>query len=329
MKQAVLEKYGQPEDVVRCVDVPDVGAPGAGEVVFDVLAFPINPADVSMCKGNYRLRPTLPATPGAECIGRVTAVGAEVSGITPGDLVVNLQRENWAQKRRVKADDLLPVPANVDVRQGAMLRINPATALLLLSDVVALKPGDWVIQNVANSAVGRLVIRLAKARGLKTMNVVRRESLFTELQALGADACAVDGPDLPAMVKEKTVGAPIRLGLDAVSGRATARLSSCLGEGGVVCNYGSMTGEDPVMSRASLSGNGQSLVGFILGRALATRTLAQVRALYANLGEQVARGTLSAPVEKVYPIEEIKAALTHAQRGERTGKILVAPNGAL
>jgi trans-2-enoyl-CoA reductase len=329
MKQAVLDKYGPPEEGVRCADVPDVGPPGSGEVVFDVLAFPINPADVSMCRGSYRLRPTLPATPGAECLGRVTAVGGGVSHVKAGDLVVNLQRENWAQKRRVKADDVIPVPAGIDVLQGAMLRINPATALLLLSDVVDLKPGDWVIQNVANSAVGRLVISLAKARGIKTVNVVRRESLFAELAALGADACVVDGPELAEMVKEKTGGGAIRLGLDAVSGRATARLSMCVGEGGAVCNYGSMSGEDPVMSRSSLIGNGQKLVGFILGRALSTRTLAQVRAIYADLGAQVAKGTLSAPVEKVYPIEEIKAALVHAQRGERTGKILVAPNGRI
>jgi mitochondrial enoyl-[acyl-carrier protein] reductase / trans-2-enoyl-CoA reductase len=329
MKQAVLEKYGQPEDVVRCVDGPDVGAPGPGEVVFDVLAFPINPADVSMCRGSYRLQPTLPATPGAECLGRVTAVGAGVSHVGLGDLVVNLQRENWAQRRRVKGDDVLPVPAGIDVRQGAMLRINPATAQLLLSDVVDLQPGDWVIQNVANSAVGRLVITLARARGIKTMNVVRRESLFAELTALGADACAVDGPDLAEAVKARAGGGRIRLGLDAVSGRATARLSACVGEGGVVCNYGSMSGEDPVMPRASLIGNGQSLVGFILGRALATRSLAQVRALYADLGRQIANGTLSAPVEKVYSIDDIKSALVHAQRGERTGKILVAPNGPI
>jgi NADPH:quinone reductase-like Zn-dependent oxidoreductase len=327
MKHAVLEKYGPPEEGVRCADGPDVGAPGAGEVVFEVLAFPINPADISMCRGSYRLRPALPATPGAECLGRITAVGAGVSGVKPGDRVVNLQRENWAQRRRVKADDVIPVPSGIDVLQGAMLRINPATALLLLADVVDLKPGDWVVQNVANSAVGRLVIRLARARGIKTVNVVRRESLFAELSALGADACVVDGPDLAAMVKERTGGAPIRLGIDAVSGQATARLSACVGEGGVVCNYGSMSGEDPVMSRASLVGNGQTLRGFILGRALATRTLGEVRALYADLADQVARGTLSAPVEKVYPIEDIKTALVHAQRGERTGKILVAPNG--
>ena len=329
MKQAVLERYGQPEDVVRCVEAPDVGAPAAGEVVFDVLAFPINPADVSMCRGSYRLRPTLPATPGAECIGRVSAVGAGVTHVRVGDLVINLQRENWAQRRRVKGDDVIAIPAGIDVRQGAMLRINPPTALLLLADIVALKPGDWIIQNVANSAVGRLVIRLARARGVKTMNVVRRESLFAELRALGADACVVDGPDLAEAVRAQTGGAPIRLGLDAVSGRATARLSSCVGEGGVVCNYGSMSGEDPVMARSALTGSGQTLVGFILGRGLATRSLAQIRAIYADLAEQVLKGVLSAPVEKVYPIEEIAAALTHAQRGERTGKILVAPNGMI
>jgi len=327
MKQAVLERYGQPEDVVRCVEAPDVGAPAAGEVVFDVLAFPINPADVSMCRGSYRLRPTLPATPGAECVGRVSAVGVGVTHVRAGDLVINLQRENWAQRRRVKGDDVIAIPAGIDVRQGAMLRINPPTALLLLSDIVALKPGDWIIQNVANSAVGRLVIRLARARGVRTMNVVRRESLFAELRALGADACVVDGPDLAETVRAQTGGAPIRLGLDAVSGRATARLSSCVGEGGVVCNYGSMSGEDPVMARSALTGSGQTLIGFILGRGLATRSLAQIRAIYADLGEQVLKGVLSAPVEKVYPIEEIKAALAHAQQGERGGKILVAPNG--
>jgi NADPH:quinone reductase-like Zn-dependent oxidoreductase len=329
MKQAILERYGKPEDSVRCAETPDVGAPAAGEVVFDVLAFPINPADISMCRGGYRLRPTLPATPGAECLGRVTAVGAGVTHVSVGDLVINLQRENWAQRRRVKGDDVIPVPPTIDVLQGAMLRINPPTALLLLTDIVPLKTGDWVIQNVANSAVGRLMIRLAQARGIKTVNVVRRESLFAELNPLGADACVVDGPDLAERVKTLTGGASIRLGLDAVSGQATARLSACVGEGGVVCNYGSMSGEDPVMSRAALTGNGQTLVGFILGRGLATRSLAQIRAIYADLGEQVLKGVLSAPVEKVYPIEEIRSALAHAQRGERSGKVLVAPNGQL
>jgi trans-2-enoyl-CoA reductase len=325
VKQVLIDRYGAPEEVARCAEVPDVGAPAAGEVVFDVLAFPINPADVSFCRGTYRLRPTLPATPGAECVGRVTAVGPGVTHVKPGDLVINLQRENWSQRRRVRADDVIAIPPGMDLHQAAMLRINPPTALLLLTDIVALKPGDWIVQNVANSAVGRLVIRLARARGVRTVNVVRRQALFAELTALGADACVVDGPDLGEAVRRQADGAPVRLGLDAVSGRATARLSACLSDGGVVCNYGSMSGEDPVMSRGALTSGGQRLVGFILGRGLATRSLEQVRALYADLGRQVLDGTLTAPVEKVYPIEDIKAALAHAQRGERSGKILVTP----
>lgn len=329
MKQVVLERYGAPADAVRCVESPDPGAPAPGEVVFDVLAFPINPADLSMCRGTYRLRPPLPAGIGAECVGRVTAVGDGVALVNAGDLVINLQRENWTQRRRVAADDVIAVPPGLDRLQAAMLRINPPTAWLLLTDLVELRPGDWIIQNVANSAVGRFVIRLARGRGVRTVNVVRREALGAELAPLGADVCVVDGPDLADRVKAATGGASIRLGLDAVSGQATARISTCVGERGVVCNYGSMSGEDPVMPRSKLIGEGQSLVGFILGRALAPRSRAQVRAIYAELAEQVRAGLLTAPVEQIYPIEEIRAAVAHAEQGGRRGKILVTPNGAV
>ena len=94
MKKVEIAAYGQPEIVAECVEAPDPGAPGPGEIVFDVLAFPINPADLSFCRGSYRLKPPLPATPGAECVGRVTTVGAGVADLKPGDLVINLEREN-------------------------------------------------------------------------------------------------------------------------------------------------------------------------------------------------------------------------------------------
>ena len=148
MKKIEITAYGAPEAVASCIEVPDVDVPGPGEVVFDVLAFPINPADVSFCRGSYRLRPELPATPGAECVGRVAAVGSGVMQIRPGDLVLNMQRENWVQRRRIRAEDAIPIPSGLDPAQAAMVRINPATALLLLEDHVALAPGDWVIQDV-------------------------------------------------------------------------------------------------------------------------------------------------------------------------------------
>jgi NADPH:quinone reductase-like Zn-dependent oxidoreductase len=329
MKKVEITAYGAPEQVAHCVEAPDVGRPGPSEIVFDILAFPINPADLSLCRGNYRLRPPLPATPGAECVGRVVAVGPGVTHVKPGELVVNMQRENWAQRRRIKAEDAIPLPSGLDVAQAAMLRINPATALLLLEDHVALKPGDWVIQNVANSAVGRHLIALAKQRGVRTVNVVRRDDVGAELTALGADVVLVDGPDLAAHAHDAVGGAPIRLGIDAVSGTACKRISDCVADGGVVVSYGSMSGEDLVMSRPALSFRGVSLTGFNLGRGLAKRSPEQVRAIYADLAIKLRDGVLNAPVEATYPIEQIKEALAHAQRGGRNGKVLVLPNGPL
>src|SRR6202011_2574356 len=210
MKKIEITAYGAPEAVASCIEVPDVGVAGPGEVVFDVLAFPINPADVSFCRGSYRLRPPLPAIPGAECVGRVAAVGSGVTQGRPGDLVVNMQRENWVQRRRVRGEDAIPIGSGLDPAQAAMLRINPATAQLLLEDHVDLAPGDWVIQDVANSAVGRHLIVLAKARGIRTANVVRRDDVAGELRALGADVVLKDGPDLAERAPAAPRGGPHR-----------------------------------------------------------------------------------------------------------------------
>jgi NADPH:quinone reductase-like Zn-dependent oxidoreductase len=329
MKQVLIERYGTPWEVARCAEVPDVGEPAADEVVFDVLAFPINPADMWFCRGSYRLKPPLPATPGAECVGRVAAVGTNVRHVRPGDLVINLQRENWAQRRRVKGDDAIPLPAGIDLRQAAMVRINPPTALLMLSDFVDLKGGEWVIQNVANSAVGRLLIVLAHQRGLRTVNVVRRPELVAELKALGADLVIVDGDDLAQRVAVETGDARIMLGVEAIGGAATGRLANCLATDGTLVHYGSMSGRNPEVDRSNFIYRGVKLTGFMLGRFIARRSAQKIREIYADLAQQVMAGKLSAPVDSVYPIEGIKDALAHADKSGRDGKILVSPNGPI
>ena len=114
-----------------------------------------------------------------------------------------------------------------------------------------------------------------------------------------------------------------------MSGAATKRIADCVGDGGVVASYGSMSGEDPVMSRAAMSFRGVTLSAFNLGRGLAKRTPEQVRALYADLAAKVRDGVLKAPVDSLYPIADIGRALVRAQEGGRDGKVLVLPNGPL
>jgi NADPH:quinone reductase-like Zn-dependent oxidoreductase len=84
MKQVVIDRYGAPEDVAACAEVPDVGAPAAGEVVFDVPPLPDQSGGRLVLQG-----PLSPAGPardtGRRVHRRVTAVGAGVSHVKPGD----------------------------------------------------------------------------------------------------------------------------------------------------------------------------------------------------------------------------------------------------
>ena len=329
MKKAILDSFGDPGRVIRCVEAPDPGPPAADEVVFDVLAHPINPADLNLLAGRNPIHPPLPITPGAECIGRVTAVGAAVTDLKPGDRVINLQRENWVQKRRVKAIDAIKVRDDIPVAQAAMLRINPPTALLLLEDVVQLKAGDWVIQNGANSAVGKILIGLAKDKGLRTVNVVRRIGLASMLKAWGADHVIEDGPDLAARIAAAIDGEKVRYAIDCVGGDAVSRLADAVADGGTVCNYGGLSGEDCRMSPHALIYRGLNLTGFLLGRFFAKRDRAQIVAIYDRLAERIKQGRIDVPVERIYPIEQIADAVAHAAAYKRAGKILVAPNGAI
>jgi NADPH:quinone reductase-like Zn-dependent oxidoreductase len=150
-----------------------------------------------------------------------------------------------------------------------------------------------------------------------------------ELKALGADIVVVDGDDLAQRVAKAVGDAAIRLGVEAIGGRATGRIVDCVGTDGTVVHYGSMSGEDPKVTRNNFIYRGVKLTGFMLGRFLAKRSPEEIREIYARLAAQVVAGKLKAPVDTVYPIEKIKEALAHADKGGRNGKILVSPNGAI
>ena len=196
MKAIQIEAYGNPAEVVKVVDLPDVGAPGAGEVVIEVEASPINPYDLLLIAGRYGYRPRLPTIVGTEGVGRVVAVGAGVKHLKEGDrTLVPFLHPTWAERVKTDAPWLRPLPPG-DINQFAMMGVNPPTAYLLLTDILKLPRGSWVLQNGANSGVGRATVAIAKALGLRTVNVVRRDAVVAEMKVLGGDVVLVDGPDL-------------------------------------------------------------------------------------------------------------------------------------
>jgi NADPH:quinone reductase-like Zn-dependent oxidoreductase len=327
MKIARFSSFGRPDLVVECVDIAEPPARQADEVALEVLAFPINPADLLTIEGMYASRPPLPAIPGAECVARVVAVGGSVADVRAGDLVIPLDRENWVQRKVSKASRLIKVPADVDPLQAAMLKVNPPTAYLMMTKYVQLAPGDWLVQTAANSGVGHCLIQLAKAEGFRTINVVRREGLADGLLALGADVVLVDGPDLAQRITASTGGAPIRLAIDAVGGSQIVRFGDALADEATVLNYGRLSGENPQLSGHQCVFKRLVLTGFWLVPWLQKLPRQEIAALYAGLAGRMTAGTLRIAVEKTFPIEEIKQAVALAHAYRRGGKVLVTPNG--
>lgn len=321
-----MDRPGAPEEVIRVADAAEPGPPGPHQALLELVASPIHPADLLTIAGMYATSPgPMPKVPGKEGLGKVLAVGNLVKHLKPGDLTPVLLANDgvWQERHLLDAESLVALPPGGDVLQYAMGFANPATALLLLREVVPLELGDWVIQNAANSSVGQYLIQIARRKGIRTINVVRREGLADKLHELGADAVLTDGPDLPSRVAKLIAGAPLKLAIDAVSGEASARLAACLSQKGVLCNYGMLSGKNVQVSPAALIGTGIVVRGFWLPPAMAALGQEGRANMFGELIAWVASGALKAEVEATYPLERVKDALAHAARGERRGKIFL------
>lgn len=326
MKRAQYAVRGPvPQDVIAAVDFPTPEL-GGGQVLIKVLAAPINPSDVLTLTGQYGMLPPLPAIGGNEGVGDIAALGADVTGLALGQRVLlPVGCGSWSTHVVAEAKRLMPLPNAADPVQLSMLTVNPPTASLLLSEFVDLKPGDWVIQNAANSAVGGYLIQLARSRGLHTVNVVRRDSAIADVRRDGAEIVLVDGPDLAKRVAEATAKASIRLGIDAVGGASTEHLARCLAEGATLVNYGAMSGEPCQVSPGTFVFRDLTLRGFWLAQWFRKATPQQQMALYGDLAKRIASGELHARVHATYDVDHIREAVAAAAEGARSGKIVVTP----
>jgi NADPH:quinone reductase-like Zn-dependent oxidoreductase len=323
MQAVQLQAFGKATDVVKLVDVPDVGAPNPDEVVIATEASPVNGTDFLIIAGRYGYLPPLPSILGVEGVGRVAAVGRNVRHLKEGDrTLMPLLHPAWAERIKTDASWLRPLP-KADVAQLSMLGINPATAYLLLTDIVPLKRGDWVIQNGANSAVGRAVIAIAKTLGIKTVNVVRREELVNEIKSLGGDVVLVEGEELPKRVAAATGKAPIPLAIDMVGDTATLDFLNSIAVNGTIVLYSVMSQKPLVGSAVKLIFSNQSIRGFWLVNWFKTATPDKLAAMYDHLASMIASGAISAPVAETYRFDKFADALALAQK--RGGKVILTP----
>ncbi len=319
MKKVIYEKFGNPAEVLKVVDLPSEPL-SDGQVRVEVLRAPINPSDLIQVSGNYGVKPSLPAVPGNEGLGRI------IEGEGTGQLVLlPAGQGTWVSEIICDPKHLIPLPDG-DLDQLSMLMVNPATAHLLLSDFVDLKPGDWVIQSAANSAVGGYLVQLAKERDINVVNVVRRESAIAGLKDLGADLVLVDGPGLADEVKAAT-GAKMKLAVDAVAGQTFGRLGACLETGGTLVNYGGMSNQPCTIDASAMIFRDIHVRGFWLVNWFERSDKATRMEVYGTLTKAIAKGSLYAPVDRHFSLDDITEAAKYSWAGERKGKVMLAPNG--
>lgn len=318
----VYTTHGNPADVLH-IEQSSWPTAGPGEVVVQMRAAPINPADLNAIEGKYPGRREVPAIPGFEGAGAVVELGADVTRPNKGSTVILPHNiGTWREAVAVKADDLIIVPDGIEPLQAAMLKINPITAWRLLHGYVDLKPGDWLIQNAANSAAGRAVIQIAHELGYKTVNIVRRAELFDELRAEGGDVVLLDDESVREEVKKTVGGAPIRLGLNSVGGDSALRIANTLAPESTMVTFGSMSLQPFKVPTGLLIFKDLRFRGIWINKWYDNATIEERMETFRPLFDMARRGLLKTKVEKAYPLGDFKAAVAHAAQSKRSGKII-------
>lgn len=288
-KCLAISKLGEPKDVLH-LHGHSISPPHSDLLTVRFLASPINPADINQIQGVYPTKPAFTtdlgtsepiAIGGNEGVAEVIAKGGGVKGFEKGDWVIMKKQGfgTWRTHAQTTADNLVLIKNKDGLKpeQVGTVSVNPMTAYRMLKDFVDLQPGQWFIQNGANSGVGRAAIQLGKLWGYKSINVVRKresgmEEMKQDLKSLGADVVVTDqeveSKGFRDQIKELTNGGrePVRLGLNCVGGSLVNSMAKHLAPSSHMVTYGAMSKQPVSLPTGLLIFKNISFDGFWVSR---------------------------------------------------------------
>jgi len=323
MRALVHHEFGDPA-VVLTVEEQPLPQPGPGQVRVRTLLSAIHNHDLRTVRGTYGFKPDLSALAGTEAVGVVDALGAGVDQLEVGQRVATGGTFGvWAEHFVADAAGLIRVPDALPDESAAQLVSMPFSAISLLHSL-DLHAGDWLIQNAANGAVGRMVAQLGKARGINVVGLVRRAAGVDELRAQGIDrVIATDTDDWRATLAEITGGAPLNVGVDSVGGTSAGDVLSALATNGTLVVFGAMASPSVQLASGDLIFKQATVTGF-WGSVVSREMPAEIKGqLFQELMGRVLDGTLTLPVAATFDLDEISAAVAASGEPGRIGKVLL------
>uniref|UniRef100_A0A914C7Y3 Enoyl-[acyl-carrier-protein] reductase, mitochondrial n=1 Tax=Acrobeloides nanus TaxID=290746 RepID=A0A914C7Y3_9BILA len=325
------EQFGDPREVLSLTKVEVKSELAPKEVLVKWYASPVNPLDINKIEGGYVHKPSLPAIGGSEGAGVVEKIGNNVYELKPGDAVIssNLNVPYWTEYNVQDSSQLIKIDKRIDLISAATFSINPPTAYIMLKEYVDLNPGDFIIQNSANSGVGRYVIQLARAFGLKSINLIRDrpnvQELKNELNQLGADYVFTE--DVFKSEGRKLMSSlnkPIRLAMNGVGGRSSLYISSALEYGGTLVTYGGMSRKAHEISTGSFVFKNLRAFGCAVGPWVQQpENKEKVKKMFDHLEKLCLDGTLKPTPVKDHDLENFSEAINNTVEGKHGKQLLL------
>ena len=323
MRAVIHSTFGDPTQVLEVAERP-LPEPGPGQVRVRTVLAPIHNHDLWTIRGTYGFKPELPASAGTEAVGVVDALGEGVDALQVGQRVATGGTFGvWSEYFVAKAAALIPVPDAMSDETAAQLISMPFSALSLL-DSLDVQAGDWIAQNAANGAVGKLLAQFAAARGVRVLGLVRRDAGVSELAELGIrDVVSTASDDWRQQAAAILGDAAPHAAVDSVGGKAAGDLLSLLGEGGTLVSFGSMDSGTLTLSAGDLIFKQATVKGFWGSTVSRTMDAATRGALFAELVQRIGSGEVSLPVDEVFPFDRAREAAAASGRPGRAGKVLL------
>lgn len=320
MRSVIYEAFGAPEQVLQLGERPRP-TPGPGHVLVRMTLSPIHNHDLMTAAGSYGFKPPLPAAGGTEAVGVVEALGPGVETLKVGQRVAGGGSETWAEYYLVDAERALSVPDSIDDETACQLVSMPLSAKMILF-TLGLSKGDWLVQNAANGAVGKLVAQFGKEQGFNVLGFVRRDGAVKEMEALGIDRIVSTESDGWVEKARGLVGnGAIRHGIDSLGGDGPAQLAEVMADGGTITNFGAMTGRSLRIAPSLLLFRQMTVKGFWGAKPGVPPQ--EIGRMLGELVADAAAGKLRLPVDGIYPLADIAAAVKASAEPGRKGKVVL------
>ncbi|MET0422862.1 MAG: zinc-binding dehydrogenase [Actinoplanes sp.] len=317
IRRLLATELGEPADVLRPAELPDDPPPGPGQVRLAVHATGLNFLDVSLCRGEYPVRPDPPMTPGVETAGRVLDAGPGAEHLVGLDVLAcpALPHGALGDTVTIDADLVVERPAGIDAVTAAALPVTYQTAWFAL-ERARLTAGQTVLVHAGAGGVGIAVTQLAVARGARVIATAGSPAKLDVCRAEGA-AVAVGYDDFESVARDVDVV------VDVVGGDLLSRSLDCLAFEGRLVSVGMAGGPPPPVDPARLIAANADLIGVSWGSRYPWARPDAVRAAYDELFRRVLSGEVRPPVTRVVPLAEAPQALSDLGARRTTGKVIV------